>query len=419
MNKTESRRAFLTKSIAGLGGMTLISAAMGNTNQAIYQNRMPFYNESKLNSRWNKRGIVISPDQPWEQGYIQNFNSPAYPLKSGAWRLWYCVNPPAPFHPNIAVAEGIPGEDMQKYPADLTSGDPIDSKLSIGNLPDGWFPVQPVYMRLKNGRHRLYFWAHSSDQRIVRYLIADSDDGKRYRVIDPYRPALYHFNDRAVDFTGTTPSGMVLKGKSDSIKQRFPRPAYEPLANPELICNDATTVYQLEDGSFEMYTIALMSLEKGDYRWAPNDNLGGYIRVVDRLVSPDGLHWGGRKTVLKPDQLMDPSDLQFYYLNVTHTDQGRIGMLGYYRVKDQTMDIERCYSADGVNWERPFRNIPWIERGWPPSDHDTLGIYPGTSLVYNDGRWWLFYTGCNYTHNRKVATGDPRSLIMLADIATI
>ncbi len=410
MNNLETRRGFLKNSLLGVGSVSLISSAFGSTDllqQRILTPSLP----GMINARWNKRGVVLKPDQNWEHGSIQNFNSPAIPLGAGAWRVWYCVNPPAPYTPTIAYAEGVPGRQMNKFRAELTPGCPSNSILSIGNLPEGWSPVQPVYINLKNGQHRLYFWVHSSEQRVVRYLVAESDDGHRYEVLDPYRPVLYHFNDRAVEFVGTTPSGMILNEK-----QRFQRPSHEPPADPKLICNDATTVYQLRDGSFEMYTISLMSLDRDDPRWAPNDNLAGYVRVVDRLVSKDGLNWGGRITVLKPDRLMDPGDLQFYYLNVTHTDSGRIGMLGYYRVRDQTMDVERCFSADGIHWERPFRNVPWLERGWPSADPDTLGIYPASSITYHDGRWWLFYTGCNYTHNRKTATGDPQSLIMLANL---
>lgn len=78
------------------------------------------------------------------------------------------------------------------------------------------------------------------------------------------------------------------------------------------------------------------------------------------------------------------------------------------------MDLELCYSNDGIKWEKPNRQVAWIERGWPPLEADTLAIYPATSLVYNEGNWWLFYTGCNYTHNNIISTSKPRSVIMAA-----
>lgn len=367
---------------------------------------------------WVKHGVIIEPEYDKGQKFIQNFNSPAEPLGDGRWRVWHGVNPPKPGLPNIAFSEGVPGEEMFSFPADLSEKEPSNSRLSIGNLPEGWRPVQPVHIRLANGRDRLYFWVHCPSQRIVRLLAADSSDGMRYKVVDPHRPCMYHFRDRAVEFEGVTPSGLSLKGKTPEERTMFPRPSHEPQALPELICNDGTSIYQLSDGSFEMYVISLLSLEKGDPRWAANDNLAGYIRVIDRLVSKDGLNWNDRKTVVKPDPELDPHDQQFYYLNVTHTSKGRIGMLGHYKARDQTMDVEWCFSKDGIHWERPYRNRPWIPRGWPGSP-DCLAIYPGTSLVFDQDKWWLFYTGCNYTHNRQLSHGEPRSVVMLAQTKSL
>ena len=50
---------------------------------------------------------------------------------------------------------------MVEHAAVLSEGEPADAPLAIGNLPDGWRPVQPVHIRLKNGRDRLYFWVHA------------------------------------------------------------------------------------------------------------------------------------------------------------------------------------------------------------------------------------------------------------------
>jgi hypothetical protein len=429
--KDSSRMKFLKKSTAVAVGFAIIPgfASRGKDKvtsnskiQNSYQSDNPpgiFNFPEPCNPRnWIKRGMVIEPSHPWEEGFIQNFNSPAEPIGNGSWRIWYGVNPPSPYLPNIAIAEGVPGGKMEKFQAVLSEGEPAEPHLSIGNLPTGWRPVQPVHLKLKDGRDRLYFWVHASKQRIIRLLAADSDDGKLYRVIDPLKPCLYHFRDRAVEFEGITQSGLRLTGKSEEIKKRFPRPDNEPPAIPDLICNDGTSIYQLDDGSFEMYVISLISLEKGDPRWASNDNLAGYIRVIDRLVSRDGLKWSGRQCVVKPDLELDPIDQQFYYLNVTYTSKGRVGMLGHYRVKDQTMDVEWCFSKDGINWERPYRNRPWIERGWP-GEPDSYAIYPGTSLVFDQDKWWLFYTGCNFVHNKKQSYGEPRSVVMLAETKSI
>jgi hypothetical protein len=65
--------------------------------------------------------------------------------------------------------------------------------------------------------------------------------------------------------------------------------------------------------------------------------------VIDRYTSEDGLHWNDRRRVIVRNP-QDPADQQFYYLAVAHTPQGRMGMLGHYRVAAQTMDLEWCFS---------------------------------------------------------------------------
>jgi len=356
---------------------------------------------------WQKHGIILEATEPWEGDNIQNFTTRAEPLGGNRWRIWYSVSGSSKSY-HIAFAEGVPGEPMKKTPAVCSAGDPPDAPFAIGNLPEGWRPVQPVHLRLKDGRHRLYFWAHGPG--IARYLAAESSDGSRYRILDPLRPVLYHPNDRAAHGV-STPDGLTYRKDKPS-----GRPAEEPLAISSLISNDATNVYLLPDGTFELYTVALLQVPKTDPAYIPEDNAAGLLRVIDRLTSADGLHFENRRRVIQRDA-KDPADQQFYYLSVTPTPQGRVGMLGHYRCAAQTMDLEWCWSADGLAWERPLRSA-WLERGAPPAP-DCLGTYSASQLVHHEGLWHLFYTGVNSTHNGKQAHGKPRQVIMHATTKSI
>ena len=260
----------------------------------------------------------------------------------------------------------------------------------------------------RDGRHRLYFWAHGPQ--ITRYLAAESEDGRRYRVVDPLRPVLYHPNDRAA-FGVPSPDG-VMFGQEMSRN----RPADEPLATSRLISNDATNIYQLADGTFEMYSVALVRVEKTDPAYVAEDNAPGLLRVIDRYISDDGLHFENRRRVIQRDAA-DPVDQQFYYLSATYTPNGCVGMLGHYRCKAQTMDLEWCFSRDGIEWRRPLRSA-WIARGQPPAP-DCYGIYAGSHLVEHGGRWHLFYTGVNSSHNGRYAYGRARQVVMLATTDSI
>jgi hypothetical protein len=347
---------------------------------------------------WQKHGIVLAPDEPWEDNEIQAFMSTVQPLENGRWRIWYGANHPHKGYIGIAIAEGVPGEKMTKTRAVLSEGEPEDAPLAIGNLPSGWRLASPTYLRLKDGRHRLYFFVtgRNRGRAVQRYLAADSDDGRRFRVVDPERPCLYTVWD-------STRDKKFLPGQSLD----------------DILTNDGASVYQLPDGTFEMYAQALEPLTKDDPRRVAYDNIPDGFRVIDRFTSEDGIKFDKReRKVLAPDK-DDPLDTQFYQMTVTHTPRGRVGMLGWYRVKPGYTDLHYTFSDDGVRWRRVRR--PWIERG-KPGEPDSMAIYPPSSLVFHDNQWWLFYTGVNYTHSTvEAATPDEekRSVVMLATTPTL
>lgn len=397
--KDINRRTFLGSAAGATVGLAASGPAFGNVSTTP-QPCPP--------TRWKKQGVIIKPDETIPGGKVQNFTCPAEPLDDGRWRIWYSnCGSAASF--NIAKAEGTPGQPFERHPAVLSEGEPADAEFSVGNLPKDWRPVQVVHVPLDGGRHRIYFWAHGP--RVVRYLAADSDDGRRYRVIDPHRACLYHPVDRAVDGPEAVAAGLTRYANRKSSG-----PPDEPPAPARLISNDATMVYRLPDGTFEMYSVALVEVPKDDPRYIAHDNASGWLRVIDRYTSHDGLDWGNRRRVIERDE-RDPIDQQFYFLSVTHTDRGRVGLLGHYRVEAQTMDLEWCFSTDGLNWDRPYRT-PWLPRG-APGELDCYGIYAPASMVFHQNRWHLFYTGVNSAHNHKHSHGKPTAVVMLATTDSI
>lgn len=357
-------------------------------------------------SAWRKHGELFRHEGDPANAWIQNFTSTAEPMEGGRWRLWTSVSvPDSPFK-QIGCHLGKVGGKWRHVPAVCRSGEPARGvELSIGGLPEGWHAVQVVTLRLKDGRTRLYFWAHGEG--IVRYLAADSDDGRAFRVVNALSPCLYHYADRAVGGAAAVETGLKRLAK-----KRAAPVGGEALAPADLITNDATNVYQLPDGTFELYTVVLVEVDKDDPRHAPQDNLAGRIRVIDRYTSRDGLRWGNKQRVLEPDP-DDPADLQFYYLSVTHTDRGRVGLLGHYRLDAQTIDLEPCFSTDGVSWSRPLR-APWISRDAAGETAGSYLLHAPHAMVFRDGLWHLFYTGGNFAHNHLDSHGPPDRAVMLA-----
>ncbi len=396
-----NRRTFLHHSL-GTAAAALVTPAALRAAASVLDPGIP---QPCAPAAWQKHGVVLSATEDWECGQVQNFTSPPEPLGGDRWRLWYS---PCGQKYLIAYAEGTPGGALKKIPAQCTPGEPGDGPFAVGHLPENWHPVQVVHIHLKNGKHRIYFWAHGRS--IARYLAADSDDGKRYSVVDPYRPVLYHPSDRAAHGVAS-PDGVMPHSKPSP-----DRPADEPLAVPRLISNDATNIYQLTDGSFEMYSVGLVPVPKGDAAYMAHDNAPGLLRVVDRYTSGDGLHFEDRKRIIQRDG-GDPVDQQFYYLSATYTPKGRVGMLGHYRCQAQTMDLEWCFSPDGLTWHRPHRSA-WLPRG-DEKQPDSYGVYAGSFLVSHNGQWHLFYTGTNSAHNGKHSYGPPRDVVMYATTKSI
>src|SRR5687768_5055694 len=142
---------FLSLAMIALMGGTAARAAVPEKAILDQSDVIP---QPSASAQWVKRGIVLAGD---DHGF-QNFNSPAEPLTDGRWRIWYGHWRP---EPNFGFAEGVPGGQMTKYEAVLNEGEPANAPLAIGNLPEGWRPIQPVHLKLKDGRDRLYFWVHS------------------------------------------------------------------------------------------------------------------------------------------------------------------------------------------------------------------------------------------------------------------
>ena len=250
--------------------------------------------------------------------------------------------------------------------------------------------IQPVFLTLPNGRERIYFWAHGSEG-ICRYLAADSDDKINYTVRDFHHPCLYHPNDRAA-------TEHLLKRARLDLYFRKGRPKAspdEPEANEHLLANDATNVYILPDGSFELYSAVVIPIDRQHRGFAPNDPSAGLFRVIQRRTSADGINWSHEQRILEPD-LQDPADLQFYYLAVTHSPLGRIGTLGYYQADSGKVDIEFCFSQDGITWHRPCRGA-----GIKPAP-GIISMYAPHAMVEKNGLYHLFHTSYNFSHHGKL-----------------
>ena len=358
---------------------------------------------TNLKTRWEKGEVVLQSEKDL---MIQSFTSTIIPGADDSWKVWYSMHSRERKLYSFGYAQGKP-EGLFKKTEMKISQNRSSSGLNIIGIPEHWNLIQPVYIPLPDGKERIYFWTHA-EEGICRYLTADSEDGINFYVNNIYAPCLYHPNDRAVCVNSLNTAKLTVYCHD----KRKASPAGEPKASLNMLSNDATNVYLLPDGTFELYTVELLPVDKNHRAYVDNDPSAGLLRVIQRRTSIDGLNWSPGEIVLEPDD-KDPDDLQFYYLSVTHTPEGRIGMLGYYRVWEGTMDIEFCFSKDGICWERPCRGAG-IQR-----KKGIECIYAPHSMIKKDNKYFLFHTSYNFTHHgvlSKEAKGRKKSEIAFSTI---
>ncbi len=338
----------------------------------------------ELSKQWKMEKVLIWGD---ETTHVQAFTCRIIHKDGGGWRMWYSRRNDGAKRYTFGYRDFTEdfnslGETMMRI-----ADKPSSSGLNIIGVPSDWLLTQPVHLDLPDGRQRIYVWAHSSD--VHRYLVADSDDGVNFYVADWRRPVFCHPCDRAVPLEALKqkdlwPCFQPVKGV---------RPEDEPPAMADMLLNDATNVYLLPDGTFELYSADIIMCPPGP---EPRQK-EPCVRVIQHRTSADGIHWSAPERILVRDE-KDPYDLQFYYLAVNYLPQGRIGVLGRYRSDSGTADLEFCYSKDGVHWERQRRP------GFPRAK-GVEGVYAPHDLVKVNDLYYLFYTG-NYCNHHGVVSPD-------------
>ena len=164
------RRSFLGAAAVGLCGLR---RAQGGARSSSSPRGFP---QPCSPDAWKKGPVILGQEGGPGDRWVQNFTCPAEPLEDGRWRLWYSLaGPKVPF--NVAVAEGVPGEPMNRTVAVLSAGEPQDAPLAIGNLPEAGGRSSPS-TRPPRGSAPALLLAHGPG--VIRYLAAESDDGRRY-----------------------------------------------------------------------------------------------------------------------------------------------------------------------------------------------------------------------------------------------
>ena len=133
------------------------------------------------------------------------------------------------------------------------------------------------------------------------------------------------------------------------------------------------------------------------------------IRTVARLVSDDFIHWQDCREVLRG---LDADD-QIYAMPVFYQENLFFGLAAIFHTGDEEkpkhdhVEVELCYSGDGIGWQRVSPGIPFIPNG---EGNDGKGMYDAgccfASTPVLDGEMYRFYyMGGNGTHYSFRETG--------------
>ena len=286
------------------------------------------------------------------------------------WRLWYTAGTLGPSGEQLNICYA---ESRDRGATWLM---PNESKPVIEN-------AYHASAHRDGERIMLYAW-HAGEQSGLYRHVSD-DEGKTF-VADPNRPLIAAWWTKAA-----------------------------PTADGR-ISNDAFDLVRNERGTWQ-YFAAVMEKATDPRTIIKQDNAAGYVRLIGRATSADGVEFSALDVVLRPDYAGgDPPDTQFYGLQVFRRRGFYLGLLHTFHAASQIIQPEWAWSHDGQSWNRT--RVPCIALG-DEGAFDSRMIVFGSVAVSGDELIWL-YAGSDTRHNAfkagQVTSAVGRAALPLSEL---
>lgn len=253
----------------------------------------------------------------------------------------------------------------------------------------------------------------AKEKRITAILYAESEEGIRW-----VKPAL-----GAVEYRGSRDNNIIAlhthgAGVLFDTEERDPKKRYKIISRDDRGPLNIHAAFSADGIHFSGWRPVIDDpLYPGDtHNFVIRDRLSGKyllytrsflreLRMEVRLVSDDFIHWSeGQPALCGTD-----ADEQVYGMLVFWQDELYWGLAEIFYAGDSAkahydhVEVELCYSGDGVRWQRVAPGIPFIPNGGPGS-YD-FGCCYASAPIFNGLDFRFYYMGGSGTHYSLKETG--------------
>lgn len=262
---------------------------------------------------------------------------------------------------------------------------------------------------------RPYLKYSPTNDRVTALLYAESEDGIRW--IKPELGLVEYMGTRKNNILGLYLHGasvLLDQGEQDDAKR------YKMIVRDDHPPRRLCIAYSPDGVHFSDYVYVDAPVPGDTHNFVLfNRELGKYVlytrlftrelRTVGYLESDDFIHWNNLKEVLAGNGLDD----QFYAMPVFSRDGLYFGLGAVFHAGDETLshydhvDVELCFSGDGIRWQRVAPGVPFIANGageYGYGDCDA-GCCFASAPVEAGEDYWFYYMGGNGTHYNFRETG--------------
>lgn len=305
---------------------------------------------------------VFVPEKPWENSVIAG--KIIFDQEKNLWRMWYVAYD----HSAEKVRKSL---KKSKYG---NVGEPQTFFLSYAESNDGicWErPELDVYPGTN-----ICFKGYSDVVNSTILYNPEAPEEQRYILVNR-------------DWYSDQVGGIYIAYSNDGIHWKYTDT--KPLIHGESDCNNAC-VYNEEKKVYMLYMRGWHTAAVG---W-PNGK-GNQRRRITYSESSDLKKWTEPQVIMSPDEL-DTND--FYGISVFRYANAYLGMLWIFDDDMfETIDIELCWSRDGIRWERHPERPKFIET----EERGKVGgymVYPAQEpVVYKDNLYIYVNAHSLFPHN--------------------